>query len=200
MAIDPADRKFYPTSGAPSPYRSVSLPWTDKPTQTYIAPTYRSSTGRQTSTAGVSGGGFSYSHNLPPLSPEMLAALMARRGAATSRFANVESEARRKQQMSEANAIFAKQESDRALSQQRREGMATLAGRGVARAPIFANPLRQQIAQEGARAYAKIEMDLATTIEELRSATERARVERDLEYAQIEFDTAMARSAAGRLA
>ena len=82
---------------------------------------------------------------------------------------------------------------------ERREGMAELASRGVARSPLFANPFRRELARQQQEQIAESQQTLANTLDQLGVALNAARQRRESELAQIAFETAQARSNVNRL-
>jgi hypothetical protein len=145
------------------------------------------------STFGVSSTA-SYPATLPPLSPEMLAALRQRRRLATREFEETEAYGQRRRQQSEARMNLDLSDLQYETANARREGMNTLAGRGVARSPIFANPFRRRLLEQEQRGESRLRMGLSETLQEIERSIREAAIRRDREYAQIDWDKLMARS------
>jgi hypothetical protein len=77
--------------------------------------------------------------------------------------------------------------------------MQELAGRGVARSPMYANPFRREVARVQQEQIGLSQQQLAGTLDQLQAALQSARQRRESELAQIAFDEAMARSDVNRL-
>jgi len=160
-------------------------------------------TPRDTGTTSSSTGGVSQTFNYPTVLPALTAAqqeaLATRRRLATRGFEETEATITREQARANAEAKRNRALIARNQQLQSREGMQTLAGRGVARSPMFTNPFQRQLAERSQREVGELESGLAGTLASLQSALQRSEIERDREYAQIDFDTATARSNIERL-
>ena len=131
---------------------------------------------------------------LPPLSPQMLAAIEARRAASLRKLTEAEARAdslRQQAQLANIGRILGIEEE---TGRERREGMAELAAKGVARSPLFANPFRRELAREQQEKVAESEQTLANTLDKLQATLEAARQQRQTELSQIEFDVGQNRS------
>ena len=151
-----------------------------------------------TSTGGVSQT-FSYPTVLPPLSAQQQEALMARRRAATRTVEETQAATQRERARAEADAVRQRANIARNQQLQSRAGMQTLAGRGVARSPMLTNPFQRQLAEQSQRQVGELESGLAGTLSQLDAALRQAEIGRERELAQIDFDTATARSDLARL-
>jgi hypothetical protein len=209
------ERNLVPAPTAPAP-RSTSLAgsW-DVPVSTsyagawdvplgYVAPKPKPKpavvdTNLNTGSTGGTQQTFTYSPTLPSLTPAQQEALMARRRLATRGFAETEASVVRERQRAEADVIRQQQQVERDQQLQSRAGMQTLAGRGVARAPMFVNPFQRQLVENAQRQTGELQSGLAATLAGLETALRRAEIEREREYAQIDFDTASYRSDIPRL-
>lgn len=158
------------------------------------APTPPPDPGPQGSTAGVSSGTFRYSSVLPPLSPEAQRAFAERRRQATAAYERAEQDVARQRQQAEAAAVQGRRQIGQEQAQQSRAGMAELAGRGVARSPMFVNPFQRQVARQAQQRVGELEMGLGQTLENLRLALQDAEAARERELNRIEFDILAARS------
>ena len=140
-----------------------------------------------------------YPTALPPLSPEMLAAIEARRAASLRQLQEAEATADSLRQRAELENIGRLLGIDEETARERRTGMASLASRGVARSPMFANPFRRELARQQQQQIGESTQTLTGTLDQLQAALEAARQRRETELAQIEFDVAQGRSNVGRL-
>jgi len=136
---------------------------------------------------------------LPPLSPDMLAALEARRAASARQLTEAEARAASQRQRAELANVGRLLGIEEETARERREGMAELAARGVARSPLFANPFRRELARQQQEQIAESQQTLANTLDQLNVALNAARQRRESELAQIAFETAQARSNVNRL-
>lgn len=150
--------------------------------------------GPQGSTAGVSSGTFRYPSVLPPLSPEAQRAFAERRRAATRALEESRAQVERQRAQAEAAAVQGRREIGRQQAEQSRQGMAELAGRGVARSPMFVNPFQRGVARAAQQRVGELEMGLSQTLENLNTVLRRAEQDRARELAQIETDIMAARS------
>ena len=162
------------------------------------------STGQQVTDTG--GGGDTstrqvtpYPTTLPPLSPEMLAAIEARRAASQRQLAEAEAQAASLRQRAELENVGRMLGIEEEAGRERRAGMAQLASRGVARSPLFANPFRRELARQQQQQIGESQQTLTRTLDQLQSVLQGARQQRERELAQIAFDTAQARSDVPRL-
>jgi hypothetical protein len=140
-----------------------------------------------------------YPTTLPPLSPEMLAAIQARRAASLRGLQEAEAQvasARQRAQLENIGRILGIEEE---TGRERRQGMSGLAARGVARSPMFANPFRRELARQQQEQIGQSQSQLTNTLDQLQAALQAARQRRESDLAQIEFDTAQGRSDVGRL-
>ena len=136
---------------------------------------------------------------LPPLSPEMLKIIEDRRRAANRALAEAEARTESSRTAAELEAAGRLLGFEEAAARQRRAGMSELAARGVARSPMFANPLRREIARAQQEQIGESQRQLASTLDELQVALEGARQRREAQLAQIAFDEMAARSNVNRL-
>lgn len=150
------------------------------------------------STRGVSGGN-PYPTVLPPLTPEMQATLDARRRAASRAFEQAAIEADDARMAAEAQRLFTEQQIDEATAAARRQGMTTLAARGVARSPLFANPFRRELVRQQQAQLGEAEATLAGTLEQLGRTLQAAELQREREFADIGVAAMQARSNIGRI-
>ena len=175
---------------------------TDRPTLQIIADAPRRSEERpepdNPTTNGVSQP-FRYSPTLPALTPQQQRALMERRRLATRSFEETQALVDRERARSEGDVLRQQGELSRAQDLQSRQGMQTLAGRGVGRSPIFVNPFQRQLAEQTQRQVGELQSGLANTLAQLGSALQQAEINRDRELAQIDFDRTSYRSDVDRL-
>lgn len=136
---------------------------------------------------------------LPPLSPEMLKIVEDRRRAANRALAEAEARTESSRTAAELEAAGRLLGFEEAAARQRRAGMSELAARGVARSPMFANPLRREIARVQQQQIGESQRQLASTLDELQAALEAARQRREQQLSQIAFDEMAARSNVNRL-
>jgi len=142
---------------------------------------------------------FQYDAVLPPLTAEQQEALATRRRLATRGVEETQEVVARERARAEADAFRQEQDIARQQQLQSREGMQTLASRGVARSPMFANPFQRRLAEESQRQVGALQSGLAATLAQLQSALRQSEIARDRELAQIDFDATTARSNIGRL-
>jgi hypothetical protein len=140
-----------------------------------------------------------YPTTLPPLSPEMLRALQARRAQSARVLAESEAMFENQRQRAELDNIGRLLDIEEDVSRQGRVGMNQLAGQGLARSPMYANPFRRELARTQQREQALAQSSLADTLEQLNNALTAARQRREYELSQIAFDEAAARSNIQRL-
>lgn len=136
---------------------------------------------------------------LPPLSPEMLAAIESRRALANRQLAEAEARAdslRSQAQLANVGRILGIEEE---TGRERREGMAELAAKGLARSPMFANPLRREVARQQQERIGESQQTLANTLDQLQATLEAARLRREEQLSQIAFEETQARSNVPRL-
>lgn len=131
---------------------------------------------------------------LPPLSPEMLAAIEKRRRASLRALQEAETIAEDRRMRAELEDVGRRLGIQEDIARQRREGFMELAGRGVARSPMYANPFRRELARVQQEQMAESQQTLASTLDQLQVALNAARQRREQELAQIAFDEVMARS------
>ena len=174
---------------------------TDAPTLQVIANAPRRSDPRDipdpgpvASTAGVSSGTFTYPSVLPPLSPEAQAAFLERRRAATRAEEQARAQVDRQRKMAEGAAVQGRAEIARQQGEQSRAGLSELAGRGVARSPMFVNPFQRGVARQAQARVGELEMGLSQTLENLSAALQAADNQRAAELARIDTDMLTARS------
>ena len=151
-----------------------------------------------TSTGGVSQT-FTYPTTLPALTAEQQEALMSRRRLATRGFEETQNVVQREQARAQADTLRQQSDIERAQQSQSREGMQTLAGRGVARGPMFVNPFQRRLAEGAQRQTAELQSGLAATLSSLESALRQADIGRERELSQIDFDAMSMRSDLNRL-
>lgn len=151
--------------------------------------------GLNTSTNGITNQSlFQYNATLPPLSPQQQELLASRRRMATRQFGETEATATR--EMDRARADTRRQQANIERDQQMasREGMATLAGRGVGRSPMFVNPFQRQLAERTQRQTGELQSNLARILANLEGQIRQAGIMRDREYQQIDWDRTSFRS------
>jgi hypothetical protein len=124
---------------------------------------------------------------------------MERRRLATRSFEETQALVARERARSEGDVLRQQGELSRAQDLQSRQGMQTLAGRGVGRSPIFVNPFQRQLAEQTQRQVGELQSGLANTLAQLGSALQQAEINRDRELAQIDFDAVDFRSDVGGL-
>lgn len=148
----------------------------------------------QLTTAGVAQGPFQYPTVLPPLSPEAQRAFEERRRLATQAYQETTAANERQRVAAEAAAVQGRREVARQQGEESRAGMTQLAARGVARSPMFANPFQRGVARVAQQRVGELEMGLAGTLENLRTALQSANTARERELADIEADMLAMRS------
>jgi hypothetical protein len=77
---------------------------------------------------------------------------------------------------------------------QQRSGMQTLAGRGVARSPMFVNPFQRRLAEQTQRQVGELESGLAGILANLEAQIRQADIGREREINQLDFDRTQYRS------
>jgi hypothetical protein len=174
----------------PAPVKSTGT--TTKTTGAAVTDT---GTGGSTATRPIT----PYPTTLPPLSPEMLAAIEARRRAANRGLLETEAQVESRRTQAELENIGRLLGIGEQAGRTRRSGMQELAGRGVARSPMYANPFRREVARVQQEQIGLSQQQLAGTLDQLQAALQSARQRRESELAQIAFDEAMARSDVNRL-
>lgn len=150
--------------------------------------------GPQGSTAGVSSGTFRYPTALPPLSPEAQRAFAEERRAITRALEETRAQVARQRAQAEAAAVQGRREIGRTQAEQSRAGMLELAGRGVARSPMFVNPFQRGVARAAQQRVGELEMGLSQTLENLGTVLRQAEQDRARRLSQIETDIMAARS------
>ena len=150
------------------------------------------------STGGVSQT-FTYPTTLPALTAEQQEALMSRRRLATRGFEETQNVVQRERDRAQADTLRQQSDIERQQQSQSREGMQTLAGRGVARGPMFVNPFQRRLAEGAQRQTAELQSGLAATLSSLESALRQADLGRERELSQIDFDAMSMRSDLDRL-
>lgn len=150
--------------------------------------------GPQPSTAGVNTDTFTYPAVLPPLSPEAQAAFLERRRAATRAEEQARATIDRQRQMAEAAAVQGRRQIGEQQQRESLAGLEELAGRGVARSPMFVNPFQRGVARQAQQRIGELESGLSQTLENLGAALQAAENQRARELAQIETDILTARS------
>jgi hypothetical protein len=151
-----------------------------------------------TSTGGVSQT-FTYPTTLPALTAEQQEALMTRRRLATRGLEETQNVVQRERDRAQADTLRQQSDIERQQQSQSREGMQTLAGRGVARGPMFVNPFQRRLAEGAQRQTAELQSGLAATLSSLESALRQADLGRERELSQIDFDAMSMRSDLDRL-
>jgi len=131
---------------------------------------------------------------LPALTPQQQEALLQRRRLATRQYGETEAAVGRERDRAEADTLRRTQDIGRDQQLQSRAGMQTLAGRGVARSPMFVNPFQRQLAEGAQRQQSELQSGLAATLAGLETALRQADIARLREYAQIDFDRGSYRS------
>lgn len=172
-----------------------------KPTTKRVVSTGKAVVDDDTASGGDTGGRnvTPYPTTLPPLSPEMLAAIEARRRAANRTLLETEAQAESRRMQAELENVGRLLDIGEQAGRTRRGGMQTLAGRGLARSPMYANPFRREVARVQQQQIGQSQQQLAGTLDQLQFALSAARQNRERELAQIDFDETMARSDVGRL-
>ena len=150
------------------------------------------------STGGVNQG-FRIGSSLPPLSAAQQAALASRRNIATRTAQQTGRFLTRERQRAEGDVLRRVGDVGRRQQTASRQGMNTLAGRGVARGPMFVNPLQRELARAAQQETAELYSDFAGLLSNLENALRQAEITRDREYSQIFFDEASMRSDLERL-
>ena len=137
---------------------------------------------------------FNYPPELPALTAEQQALLQNRRRMATRQRDETVNTAQREMDRQRGNVF--RQESD--LQQQQavrsREGMQTLAGRGVGRSPMFVNPLQRRLTQETQRQVGELQSGLAGILSNLEAQIRQAEINRERELQQVDWDRTAFRS------
>ena len=124
---------------------------------------------------------------------------MSRRRLATRGFEETQNVVQREQARAQADTLRQQSDIERQQQSQSREGMQTLAGRGVARGPMFVNPFQRRLAEGAQRQTAELQSGLAATLSSLESALRQADIGRERELSQIDFDAMSMRSDLDRL-
>jgi hypothetical protein len=140
-----------------------------------------------------------YPTTLPPLSPQMLAALEARRAASLRQLQEAEATADSLRQRAELENIGRLLGIESETSRERRSGLADLAAQGVARSPMFANPFRRELARQQQQQIGESQQQLTRTLDQLQEVLRAARQRRETELAQFNFDEVQERSNVARL-
>lgn len=140
-----------------------------------------------------------YPTTLPALSPEMMEAIERRRSATVEREQRAETMFEDARLRAEAERILGLRRIGEDVGEVQRQRVSQLAGRGVARSPIFLNPELRRLATVQGRAIGELEAGVASKLEELRGILEGERQAVTRERAQIDFDTVFGRSDVGRL-
>lgn len=140
-----------------------------------------------------------YSTVLPPLSPQMLEAIEERRAQSLRRLQEEEARIDSFRQRAELENIGRLLDISEQTNIERREGLAGLASRGVARSPMFANPFRRELARQQQRQIGESQRQLVNTLDQLQAALQTARQRREEEMSQLAFDELRERSSIQRL-
>ena len=137
---------------------------------------------------------FQYNATLPPLSPQQQELLGSRRRMATRQFGETEATAKREMDRARGDSLRQQANLERDQQVASREGMATLAGRGVGRSPMFVNPFQRQLADRTQRQTGELQSNLARILANLEGQIRQAGIMRDREYQQIDWDRTSFRS------
>lgn len=142
---------------------------------------------------------FNFASNLPALTAEQQESLLGRRRAATRGVEQTQALVQREALRAQGDTL--RQQRDLARDQARasREGMQTLAGRGVAASPMFVNPFQRQLAERSQRQIGELQSGLAGTLSQLENALRQAEIGRERELSQVDFDALTLRSNIDRL-
>jgi len=129
-----------------------------------------------------------------PLNAEELGALGDRRSAVDSGFQEAMANQERGEGAARLSALASKQMLDTSFKRTVNDFMSTLAGRGLARSPMFAGKGQKQLQQDREQQMGEIQSGLTGQLDALSEMVNRARVERDMELARISQDEAQMRS------
>lgn len=137
---------------------------------------------------------FQYNSELPALTPQQQELLASRRRMATRQFGETEATATREMDRARGDSLRQQGnlESDQRVAS--REGMATLAGRGVGRSPMFVNPFQRRLADRTQRQTGELQSNLAGILANLEGQIRQGAITRDREYQQIDWDRTSFRS------
>lgn len=140
---------------------------------------------------------FNFGSQLPSLTPEQQQLLAGRRRLATRQLSEIEDTTARERVRLEGDAERRRQQIAEDQTFASREGMQTLAGRGVARSPIFVNPFQRRLTTQAQRQIGDLESGLAQSLANLETALRQASLNREREINQIDFDLTSYRSDVG---
>lgn len=129
-----------------------------------------------------------------PLNADELGALSARRSAVDTGFQEAMANQERGEGAARLSALASKQMLDTSFKRTVNDFMSTLAGRGLARSPMFAGKGQKQLQQDREQQMGEIQSGLTGQLDALSEMVNRARVERDMELARISQDEAQMRS------
>lgn len=129
-----------------------------------------------------------------PLNAEQLGALSDRRSAVDMGFKEALANQERGEGASRIAALASKQMLDSSFKSTVDDFMSTLAGRGLARSPMFAGKGQRRLQQDREGQMGEISAGLTSQLDSLSEMVNRARVERDMELAKISQDEATMRS------
>ena len=142
---------------------------------------------------------FNFASNLPSLTADQQEALLGRRRAASRGVEQTQNVVQREAQRAQGDALRQQRQLTRDFERASREGMQTLAGRGVARSPMFVNPFQRQLVEQSQRQIGELRSGLAGTLSQLENALRQAEIGREAELSQIDFDALTYRSDIDRL-
>ena len=140
-----------------------------------------------------------YATTLPPLSPKMLQALEDRRALSLRRLQEAEATAASQRQSAELANVGRLLGIEEETGRERREGLSSLAARGVARSPLFANPFRRELARQQQQQIGESQQQLTSTLDKLGATLRAAQLRRQEELSQLAFDETRERSNVNRL-
>ena len=133
-----------------------------------------------TSTGGTTQQGpLNYSATLPALTPQQQELLGQQRRTNTRQFQETSNTLNLERTRAEADAERRRGVIGEDRRMASREGMQTLAGRGVGRSPMFVNPFERRLATQAQRQIGELESGLAGTLAQLDAALRQAAITRD---------------------
>ena len=129
-----------------------------------------------------------------PLNAEELGALAARRSAVDTGYKEAIASQERGEGSARLAAAASRQMLDTSFKRTVNDFMSTMAGRGLARSPMFAGKGQKQLQQDREQQMGEIQSGLTSQLDALSEMVNRARIERDMELARISQDEAQMRS------
>lgn len=129
-----------------------------------------------------------------PLTAEQLGALSDRRLAVDTGYKEALAAQERGEGALRAASLASRQMLDTSFKRTVDDFMSTLAGRGLARSPMFAGKGQRQLQQDRESQMGEISSNLTNQLDSLQEMVNRARVERDIEMSKISQDEALMRS------